>query len=567
MSVDQELAKAEALASNVSILEDLTDEECALFAILSDPSGLDLAEFAWHDPDAEQGCFRAWAFQWTWWRTTAPLQIDQCARSVGKSLSIKVRGFAFPFLFPGQEMVVTAPELVHLEPITGLIERQFQDCRLGREMMIRGRSSITHRPFMMVFANGARIIGRIPQRDGKGVKGVHPIWLELDEAQNYPKSGWMELIETLKRGHEGAVWRAHGVTRGVRDQFYEFTQDSPHNKWKVHRLAAMWRPNWSDAERAEKIDNYGSRDHPDYRRNVLGLHGDATNPLFVLHRLMACVVDDETDPYNADEYYSVRISDEVVRDRGGDVLGLLDFPGAHHKYRAQKGQYWLGMDVGYTNHPSEILVFVEHRLKKDQPSILKLLTRVHLERVGHGHQVQVILAMIDFYQPKAFAMDKTGLGLPLFQDLQERYDEAQKTGGGAVYRRALETIKGYNFSSKILVDFDQTVVVDEVTGDAVRDAGIERNVLEYASDRLRDLVDNQRLVLPWDRDLIGEFQGQTWTTATMATDQYGRKIFSKGKFHALDAARMAALGWAQYSIEEFLRPVETEPVLDMFVAV
>jgi hypothetical protein len=250
------------------VLEDLSDDECALWAILQDPSGLDQAEFLWHDPDRPDGCFRAWAFQWSWYRCVDPLQIDQCARSVGKSLSIKVRGFAFPFLFPGQEMVVTAPELVHLEPIVGLIEQQFQATRLGREMLPRSRSAITHRPFQMNFNNGSRIIGRIPQRDGKGVKGIHPVWLELDEAQDYPHAGWVEFTETLKRGHEGAVWRAHGVTRGLRDDFFEHTQDNPDNDWTVHRFPAMYRPNWTDEERQEKIKKYGSRDDPDYRRNV-----------------------------------------------------------------------------------------------------------------------------------------------------------------------------------------------------------------------------------------------------------------------------------------------------------
>lgn len=614
----------------MAVSEILSDEECYLLAILDDQSGLDLSEFSWYEPDKKDGCFRAWPFQWSWWRNTSPLQIDQCARSIGKTLGIQARAFVFPFKFPGQEMVVTAPELVHLEPITGLIERRFYETRLGREIMPHGRSAVTHRPFQMNFLTGSRVIGRIPQLTGKGVKGclaegtpvltidgykpveelqpgdallthegrwkqvmkvvedendcfevrgqssfpltvscdhrfygaensagpkakraflplawhdvetlidhkvywaspvtfpllpipdlefkgtalrfdtttasmfwwavgrwladgylamnkrtskermvkwvvhhdksdqlkaaltdigasvhiehrahssadvlhvssaawyrwlkehfgqladgkrlpafvlgmprpfrqallngylagdghysqergrwetgsaskmlsvgvqmlaqslgytvncsvvqpkpnaacaapklswrlqlfyghpvrlgqhsvakvksvvpvgkrkvynpiveddhsyvsgaivshnVHPVSLELDEAQDYPDDGWTELIETLKRGTEGATWHAHGVTRGMRDKFYEFTQDTPDNHWKIHRITAMHRPNWSDEERQEKIRLYGSREAPDYRRNVLGQHGDQTNPLFVLHRLMRC---------------------------------------------------------------------------------------------------------------------------------------------------------------------------------------------------------------------------------------------------------------------------------------
>lgn len=544
----------------MAVIEDLSEEECYLWAILQDPSGLDLAEFVWHDPDAGDGCWRAWPFQWTWYRSTAPLQIDQCARSVGKSLSIKMRAFAFPFLYPGQEMVITAPELVHLHPITGLIENQLQATRLGSEILPKGRNrGITHRPFQIDFLNGARIIGRIPQRDGKGVKGLHPIWLELDEAQDYPEAGWTELVETLKRGHTGAVWRAHGVTRGVRDSFYKFTQDE--SGWTVHRYTAMHRPNWTDQERTEKMEQYGSKDHPDYRRNVLGSHGDATNPLFVLHRLMKCVDTDQMSEYNTDEYFYRRINDEMLRDLGSDIDMMLDFPETHHgKYK----NFWIGMDVGYTNHPSELLVFGEFVETKGQKSKLKLLTRLHLQRVNHKDQVQAILSAIQFYRPKVFAMDKTGLGLPLFQDLQNHADESEYP----MWKIAVNSIKGYNFSGKILVDFDQTVEVDEYLqdmNDMIKEAGIQRNVLEYATDKLRELVDHERIILPWDRDLIGEFQGQTYTIIKTPLDPYGRRRYNQGKFHALDAARMMALGFTQYAIEEFVKTPTQQPVLDAFI--
>lgn len=533
----------------MAVLEALTEEECYLAAILQDESGLDLAEFTWYDAETNDA-WRAWPFQWKWYRDISPLQIEQSARSVGKSLSIKVRAFVFSFIHPGQEMVITAPEKVHLDAVTDNIETQLLATRLTREMLTGGRASIKHAPFHVNFMNGSRIMGRIPQRDGKGIKGIHPIWLEMDESQDYPEKGWTELIETLKRGHAGAVWRAHGVTRGVRDNFYKFTQ--PESGWAVHRYVAMARPTWSDEERQEKIGQYGSKDHPDYRRNVLGLHGDATNPLFVLAKLLQVVDSDETSDYNQAEYLNLRVTAEMLADVGGSVIDFLQYPSRHRdkKYLA----HWVGMDVGYTNHPSEILIFGEHRPSKDSKSILRLLTRIHLERMGHGEQVRAILWTIDFYKPKAFSMDKTGLGLPLFQDIQERAP------------KIVDVIKGYNFSSKILVDFDSSVEVDEFKGDPFKDAGIQRNVLEYAQDTLRDYVDSKRLELPWDRDLIGQFQGGTYAYASSMVDQYGRrKIFSGGGAdHALDASRMAVLGHKQYGIEELLKADKSEAVLDVF---
>lgn len=549
-------------------LETLQEDEAYLWAILSDESGLDLAEFTWYEPsDMEtDGCWRARSYQWEWFRCTDPLQIDQCARSVGKSLSIKLRAYAFPHLWPGQEMLLTAPELNHLEAITELVEGKFYDTRLGREILITKRGGVTHRPFSMKFENGARIMGRIPQKDGKGVKGVHPMWLELDEAQDYPEKGWIELQQTLKRGVKGAVWRAHGVTRGVRDYFYKFTTD-PKSNWRVHKITGMHRPDWTDQERQESIDFYGSKDNPDYRRNILGEHGDATNPLFVLAKLTQCIDDNKASFYNEEEYKFHKFTPEWLDDRGGSIEDMLILSEAHLvKYKT----FWVGMDVGFTKDPSEILVFAEYEVKGDElaelkkgfpdpngegrvrkaipdGTRLKLVTRIQMIRISAPDQAKVMAKIITHYKPRAFAMDATGNGLPLFQILQDDMPQF------------VPFIKGYKFNQNILVDFDLRTADEEFMGEPQK---IERQVLEYATDQLRMAVDRGRLWLPWDTQLIGEFQGQTYVVERSTMDPYGRKRYSDGSFHALDAARMAILGWKQHTIEA-LTNARQEAVIDI----
>lgn len=564
----------------MSVLENLTEGEKCLYAILHDPSGLDLAEFTWVDEEKDDKCWRARPYQWSWFRCTDKYQIDQCGRSVGKSLSIQLRGFAFPFLHPGQEMVVTAPELNHLEPITDLIETRFKSVRLGTMMLVGGRNGVTHRPFKMNFKNGARIFGRIPQKDGKGVKGIHPLWLEMDEAQDYPKDGWTELTETLKYGSKGAVWRAHGVTRGVRDDFFENTQ--PGSDWTVHQFTAMHRPppDWSDDEREKKIKLYHGSDSADYRRNIWGQHGDSASPLFNLFRLMACVDDDQESSYNQDEYVHYEIIDSWLRQADTTIDQELDLPAYHTaKYKT----FWVGMDVGWTNHPSEILVFAEEKMDKDEykrqknlgkeelgrgkaipptPDTprLKLLTRVTLTRIGAPDQKTAILKIIEHYKPKAFSFDATGAGLPMFQDIQDILENDPN------YNYIKTIVKGYNFSGNILVGFDDTIEVSEFATkeEYIKETGIKRNTVDYATDQLRILIDSGRFWLPWDTDLTNEFGGQTYKITKTALNQWGRREYSLGKFHALDAARMMALGWAQYAIEEFVKTDNQEPVIDLF---
>lgn len=582
--------------SDPYVLEPLTDQEAYLYAILSDPSGLDQAEFLWFSQDSDDGCFRAWDYQWVWWRTMDRFQIDQCARSVGKSLSIKVRGCAFPLLWPGEEMLITAPELIHLEPIVGLIETQMFSTWFLKELMPRGRGAVTHRPFQMDFLNGSRIIGRIPQRDGKGVKGVHPVWLELDEAQDYPKQGWKELTETLKKGVPGSRWRAHGVTRGVHDDFYEKTQEDPDNHWKVHRYPAMWRPTWTDEERDDAIQEYGSRDDPDYRRNVLGLHGDATNPIFVITTLMRNVDQEPASLYNTDEFYYEVVKSEELESRQENIDNFIDFPGGHLAYigdpehrksvvsgkRKAKAIFWVGMDVGFTIDPSEILVFVEYRPEKgpNQPrpknseTVFKLLTRLSLWRMPIEQQAIAILKVIDFYRPAGFAMDRNGNGSGMWQLISgyhqafknDKLDEIPAYLHGYDISKAVSTIKGYAFGEKLLIGLDETIEV-KPREDPIEKAGLRREAKDFSTDKLRELVDSQRLWFPWDKEFITQFSGATWTNNVGRVDQYGRRQYSRGNDHCLDAARNAALAWTLDGLEDLIGKPKRRPVYDSFVGV
>lgn len=104
---------------------------------------------------------------------------------------------------------------------------------------------------------------------------------------DYPELAWNELIETVNQSSENAQWKAFGVTRGVRDKFYEYTTS---DNWRVYRLPAMYRPTWSDEERAAKVAQYGSEDNVDYRRNILGVHSDAVSPIFSATQLGRCFV-------------------------------------------------------------------------------------------------------------------------------------------------------------------------------------------------------------------------------------------------------------------------------------
>jgi hypothetical protein len=543
------------------------EEECYLLAILDSPDGLDLAEFSWYDPESDDDCYRAWDFQWSWYTCNDMFQIDQGGRALGKSVGIKMRAAAFPFYYEGQSMLLTAPELNHLRPLTDMIEQTLMSTRLIREMLPDGKGhGIARQPHWQCrFKNGTRLVSRLPNKDGKGVKGQHVINIELDEAQDYPLAGWVEIVETLNAGLPGAMWRCHGVSKGVRDKFFERTQEG--SGWTVHRPMAMHRPTWNATERRTKIDEYGkSRQAIDYRRNIYGEHGDASNSVFVLARLMNCVDLDEGSTYNQDVYSKTTLEFERFPTNASDAERLalihswVDLPGIHkHAYSQKLGNkevgspngwsaYWAGMDVGVTNHPSEILVFGQ----RQGTDFLELLTRIQMQRINTDDQKHVVTAVMDFYGDKIrFGIDKTGVGFPI-------WDQLTRTSYG-------DRIFGFGFSENRVVAIEDRPLVDKET---IKDLARMRNFVEGSTDWLRnDYVDAKKLRLPYDREVLQEFQGQTYTVVRDTGDPYGiRRQFSGGSFHTLDAAKIAIGTKHIPPLEAMLetKPVQTS-VLDVFV--
>lgn len=543
----------------MSIVKALDDEESYLVALMDDPAGIDLAEFAWTDdtPGRSHRRYRVWDYQWPWYQNESSYQIDQAGRSLGKSQGVLMRACAFPFNYPGQEMLITAPELNHLGPIVDKVEDKFLSIRLFREMLPKQKGGgIKHQPqFQATFLNGARIMGRLPQRSGIGVKGQHPLVLEADEMQDYPRQGWIELIETMKSGVPGAQWRCHGVSNGVRDMYYRMTNEDADVPFYVHRYMAMSRPTWSDQERREKIAIYGgSRDNPDYKRNIYGEHGDVSNRVFVLARLMACVRIQESTwatEYNDNVYARIKIEGESLE--GQPIESMLELPASH--LNKAYANYWAGMDLGFTQDPSELLVFGQIRQRKNDQDIdvLRLLSRIHLMRISAVDQEAVIEEVFRFYgsRLRGLSLDKTGAGLPIWQHMDSK-----------PLLRA--RIKGYGFSEKKAVEFDDRALVGR---EVPTDAMIEKNVIEFATQKLREYVDAGMVELPWDQELLTEWQGQTVVyTRDPSANRGSRTRYGSGSFHTLDAAKLMILGKELEAIELAMAPKRRRgPILDGFL--
>jgi hypothetical protein len=455
-----------------------------------------------------------------------------------------------------------------------------------RVATIRGREIRSDGFYQVVFARSGqghvyqsqRFTGVREVTDTGRVEQLYDLTVEQDHSfiadgiivsnsQDYPLAGWREVVETLNAGQDGAMWRCHGVSRGVRDSFFEKTQ--PGSGWTVHRPMAMNRPTWSKAERDAKIIEYGgSRQSVDYKRNIYGEHGDASSSVFVLAKLMGVVDVDEGSTYNSDVYTCIKMDLERFTqaaansddERTALIHSWIDVPGEHfHGYNQRVGNtqvgaptgysaYWGGMDVGVTNHPSEILIFGQ----RAGSEFLELLTRVQMRRINTDDQMLVVTRLFALYGDRLrFGIDKTGVGFPIWDQLTRR------EFGDRVY--------GFGFSEKRVAGFEER---DLQPGETQKDLARYRNVVEAATDWLRnDHVDVKRFRLPYDREVLMEFQGQSYSTVRDNGDPYGvRRQYSGGSFHSLDAAKVAIATKYIPPLEALLdaKPTQT-PVLDVFM--
>lgn len=178
------------------------EDDYLLYALLCDP--IECAELLGEDPSnhAYGGTYEVRDYQYPLFRmgdqhVGSPYAGAACARSVGKTESIKWRSVSHAFRRVRQNLLLTAPELIHLLPLTDSIEDKIRSTRLTREFLDYrgGKTGFTHRPFGVDFADGTKIVGRIPRITGTGVKGQHQPDLIVDEAQDYPEKGWIEVHE------------------------------------------------------------------------------------------------------------------------------------------------------------------------------------------------------------------------------------------------------------------------------------------------------------------------------------------------------------------------------------
>ena len=450
-------------------------------------------------------------------------------RDVGKSIVLTTDALHFAFTVRGGQGLIAAPHQGHLDTLIEEIEFQLDsNSELMRSIALTkyGKPKIIRKPyFRLEFTNGAVLYFRPAGAYGDAFRSLHVERVWVDEGAWLTEKAWKALRQCLKAG--GRL-RIYSTPNGLRNTTYYRLTMSP--QFEVFRWPSWINPDWSEDRERELLEFYGGRDTAGWQHEVAGEHGKPSYGAFNIEHLNLC-------RQEMPEYQRVAICGDDMRDCATeedsyDRLEML------LNLMPQTGMFWIGGDLGYTNDPTEIVVFQE--IEVGDRSILKLVLRIHMEHVSYPHIAQTISLLERYFTPVGIGIDNGGNGLAVVQELLtlDKYKQLQLEG----------RLYGYDFGG--------------MTTLAIRDGrDIKKRTKELMTSLISGSLQRRQMVLPADDlEIEDQFTTHTYTLSN------GNVIYSKGNDHIIDAVRCAMLVREQRSLDQIteetvcVMPVLTDPV-------
>ena len=435
----------------------------------------------------------------------------------------------FSFITRGGQGLIAAPHQGHLDTLIEEIEFQLDnnpDLMNSIALTKYGKPKIHRKPYFRIeFTNGSIIYFRPAGAYGDAFRSLHVDRIWVDEGAWLSEKAWKALRQCLKAG--GRL-RLYSTPNGLRDTtYYRLTLSE---QFRVFRWPSWLNPNWTPQREAELIEFYGGKDSSGWQHEVAGEHGKPSYGAFNIEQFNLCRQD-------VFEYRKIVITDSELRDCDSeessyDRLEML------LNLTPQTGMFWLGGDLGYTNDPTELVLFQEHEIGDRQ--VKRLVLRIHLEHVSYPHIAQIIALLDRYYTPAGIGVDNGGNGLSVVQELLtlDKYKELDLDG----------RLKGYDFGG--------------MTRLAVRDGrDVKKRTKELMTSLINGAMQRKQIVFPAeDVEIEDQFTTHTYTLRD------GLVIYSKGNDHIIDAIRCAVLIREERNIgvtdEQLvsLKPLTTEPV-------
>jgi hypothetical protein len=166
---------------------------------------------------------------------------------------------------------------------------------------------------------------------------------------------------------------------------------------------------------------------------------------------------------------------------------------------------------------------------------------------------------------KGFGMDVTGLGFPMWQEMED--DEARRRAQGVRPGLLLQRQRAGGRRRESMVAQDQNGQLRDQYGAQVKKVWndltgqdeyvVHMPMIEASTRYLREMVDKTFLLLPFDPEITRDMRGETQQRVQRVA---GLKK-KPNAFHDLDAQRAMAMAYRAEAVEAALNPAP-EPVRD-----
>lgn len=206
-----------------------------------------------------------------------------CGRTVGKTVAITdiLIWLLINKVFPGDYIVYTVPNKVHLTPVWDNLVRMFRGNSVLMQFVTKGKGINSSDHIIRLLTNmslDCRIAGTTGT--GASVVGMHTPFEAVDEASFYPWGTWIELQPTLNTWQKGYRRIVSGVPTGLRENNVLYYADMVDDSYSHHQISAHENPRYSEEDEESNLKKYGGVDGEDYQHHVLGRHGKPAYSVF-----------------------------------------------------------------------------------------------------------------------------------------------------------------------------------------------------------------------------------------------------------------------------------------------
>jgi hypothetical protein len=446
---------------------------------------------------------RYWPHQVSDLRCTARNIIHLDGRDVGKTIVLTTNALHYAMTTKGGMGLIAAPQQGHLDTIIEEIEYQLTtNAQLGACIALNryGKPKIQRKPYFRVeMTNGSILYFRPAGNYGEAFRSLHVERVWVDEGAWLSEAAWKALRQCLKHG---GTLRIYSTPNGIRANTYYRLTFSP--QFTQFRWPSWLNPHWSDERASELVEFYGGKDTAGWQHEVAGEHGKPAYGAFNQEHFDAA----------CQEILAYR----TVRIAGNDLAGcqenseLFDALEAMLDLTPQVGVFWIGADLGYTNDPTEIVVFQE---SSGEHAVASLVLRIHCERVAYPILSMLVALLERYYTPAGIGIDNGGNGGAVVQELLtlDAYRPLQLAG----------RVRG--------VDFGGVTTLPTPDGGEVR-----KRTKELMTSLINGMLQRRDIRFPQDDlELQDQFTTHTYTMTNNAI------VYAKGHDHIIDAVRCAVL--------------------------